>query len=114
VVVDDGLLRAPDVHEDVLERLGPDILWGDLSTVDDLRLELIEDRYGVSRTAAREVVRVLEAMGVVTSRRRVGITVRPRQEWKRARPPAHPLAARGSRTGRPVAFAVSYAPRWSL
>jgi DNA-binding FadR family transcriptional regulator len=81
VVVDDGLLRAPGVHEDVLERLGPDILWGELSTVDDLRLELIEDRYGVSRTAAREVVRVLEAMGVVTSRRRVGITVRPRQEW---------------------------------
>jgi len=69
------------VHEEVLEKLGPDLLWGELSTVDDLRLELIEDRYGVSRTAAREVIRVLEAMGVVTSRRRVGITVRHRQEW---------------------------------
>jgi DNA-binding FadR family transcriptional regulator len=79
--VDDGRLRARGVHEDVLEKLGPDLLWGELSTVDDLRLELIEDRYGVSRTAAREVIRVLEAMGVVTSRRRVGITVRPRQEW---------------------------------
>jgi DNA-binding FadR family transcriptional regulator len=79
--VDDGLLRGHGVHEDVLERLGPEILWGELSTAGDLRLELIEDRYGVSRTAAREVVRVLEAMGVVASRRRVGITVRPRQEW---------------------------------
>jgi DNA-binding FadR family transcriptional regulator len=80
--VDDGGHRATGgVHEDVLERLGPELLWGELSTVDDLRLELVEDRYGVSRTAAREVVRVLEAMGVVTSRRRVGITVRPRQEW---------------------------------
>jgi DNA-binding FadR family transcriptional regulator len=80
-VKDDGRHRTPGVHEDVLERLGPDLLWGELSTTDDLRLELIEDRYGVSRTAAREVVRVLEAMGVVTSRRRVGLTIRPRREW---------------------------------
>jgi DNA-binding FadR family transcriptional regulator len=80
-VKDDGRHRTPGVHEDVLERLGPDLLWGELSSTGDLRLELIEDRYGVSRTAAREVVRVLEAMGVVTSRRRVGLTVRPRQEW---------------------------------
>jgi DNA-binding FadR family transcriptional regulator len=73
--------RSLGVHEDVLERLGPALLWGELSASTDLRLELIEDRYGVSRTAAREVVRVLEAMGVVSSRRRVGITVRPRAEW---------------------------------
>jgi DNA-binding FadR family transcriptional regulator len=69
------------LHEDVLERLGPDLLWGALSGTQDLRLELIEERYGVSRSAAREVLRVLEAMGVVASRRRVGITVRPRQDW---------------------------------
>jgi DNA-binding FadR family transcriptional regulator len=68
-------------HENVLDRLGPDLLWGELSTTADLRLELVESRYGVSRSAAREVVRVLEAMGVVSSRRRVGITVRPRGEW---------------------------------
>jgi DNA-binding FadR family transcriptional regulator len=73
--------RVTGVHEDVLERLGPDLLWGGLSATDDLRLELVESRYGVSRSAAREVVRVLEAMGVVSSRRRVGITVRPREEW---------------------------------
>jgi len=73
--------RVLGVHEDVLERLGPELLWGELATTRDLRLELVEDRYGVSRTAAREVVRVLEAMGVVSSRRRVGITVRPRAEW---------------------------------
>lgn len=78
---DDSPQRSPGLHEDVLERLGPDLLWGELSTVRALRLELFEARYGVSRTAAREVVRVLEAMGVVSSRRRVGITVRPRSEW---------------------------------
>jgi len=81
--VDDesGTGRAPWRHEDVLERLGPDLLWGELSTTRDLRLELVEERYGVSRGAAREVVRVLEAMGVLSSRRRVGLTVRPRSEW---------------------------------
>lgn len=80
-MTDGGPRRTPSVHEDVLERLGPDLLWGELAGVRDLRLESIEERYGVSRTAAREVVRVLEAMGVVSSRRRVGITVRPREEW---------------------------------
>jgi len=77
----DGIPPRTGLHEEVLERLGPDLLWGELATVRDLRLELIEARYGVSRSAAREVVRVLEAMGVVSSRRRVGITVRPRSQW---------------------------------
>ena len=78
---DESPRQAAGRHEDVLDRLGPDLLWGGLSAIDHLRLELVESRYGVSRSAAREVVRVLEAMGVVSSRRRVGITVRPREEW---------------------------------
>ncbi len=65
----------------MLGRLGPDLVWGELQGVSDLRLELIETRYDVSRSVAREVVRVLESMGMVSSRRRVGITVRPRSEW---------------------------------
>jgi DNA-binding FadR family transcriptional regulator len=72
---------APDRHADVLDRLGTDLVTGRLADVADLRLELVEERYGISRTAAREVVRVLEAMCVVSSRRRVGITIRPRSEW---------------------------------
>jgi len=81
VAVEEESRQARGVHHDVLERLGPDLLWGELSATRDLRLELIEARYGVSRSAAREVIRVLEAMRVVISRRRVGITVRPRAEW---------------------------------
>lgn len=80
-MTDAELGRLHGRHTDVLERLGPELLWGELSGVRDLRLDVIEQRYGVSRTVAREVVRVLEAMGVVTSRRRVGLTVRPREEW---------------------------------
>src|SRR6476661_3816784 len=81
VAVEEESRQAKGVHHDVLERLGPDLLWGELAATRDLRLELIEARYGVSRSAAREVIRVLEAMRVVISRRRVGITVRPRAEW---------------------------------
>jgi DNA-binding FadR family transcriptional regulator len=69
------------LHEQVLNRLGPDLVWGDLTHATDLRLELLEHRYGVSRSVAREAVRVLESMGVLSSRRRVGITVRPRADW---------------------------------
>ena len=65
----------------MLERLGPDLVWGELQGATDLRLELVESRYDVSRSVAREVVRVLESMGMVASRRRVGITIRPRSEW---------------------------------
>lgn len=69
------------LHEQVLERIGPDLVWGELQKVSDLRLDLIESRYGVSRSVAREVVRVLESMGMVSSRRRVGITIQPRSDW---------------------------------
>ncbi|MBB2770007.1 UNVERIFIED_ORG: DNA-binding FadR family transcriptional regulator [Mycolicibacterium obuense] len=37
--------------------------------------------HGVSRSVAREAIRVLESMGMVESRRRVGITVRPAEKW---------------------------------
>jgi DNA-binding FadR family transcriptional regulator len=81
----DGLMTdttdATGLHEHVLNRLGPDLVGGDLAHAADLRLELLEDRYGVSRSVAREAVRVLESMGVVSSRRRVGITIRPRADW---------------------------------
>lgn len=76
MTVNDGGL-----HVHVLDRVGPDLLWGDLRAAGQLRLESIEERYGVSRSVAREVVRVLESMGLVASRPRIGITVRPRAEW---------------------------------
>jgi DNA-binding FadR family transcriptional regulator len=35
----------------------------------------------VSRSVAREAIRVLESMGMVASRRRVGITIQPSENW---------------------------------
>lgn len=46
-----------------------------------LTLDGICAEYEVSRTVAREVIRVLESMGLVTSRRRVGITIQPPRRW---------------------------------
>ena len=46
-----------------------------------LTLEGISREYAVSPPVAREVVRVLESMGMVTSRRRVGVTVLDRDSW---------------------------------
>jgi DNA-binding FadR family transcriptional regulator len=74
-------MTTPGLHERVLSRLGPAIVAGEPAPGEVLRLEQLEARYGVSRTVVREVVKVLESMHVVTSRRRVGVTVLPRSEW---------------------------------
>jgi DNA-binding FadR family transcriptional regulator len=74
------------LHEQVLARLGPAIVSGDVPEGTVLRIEEIGNDHGVSRTVARDVVKVLESLQVVTSRRRVGITIRPRAEWNHLDP----------------------------
>ena len=46
-----------------------------------LTLDGVSAEYGLSRSVAREAIRVLESMGMVASRRRVGITIRPSENW---------------------------------
>jgi len=69
------------LHEGVLDRLGALIVTGELTSGEVLRTEEIESRFGVSRSVAREAIRVLESIGLVSSRRRVGVTVQPRESW---------------------------------
>nr|WP_184988247.1 FadR/GntR family transcriptional regulator [Sphaerisporangium rubeum] len=69
------------LHGDVLDALGALITSGDLAAGAVLRGEQLERRFGVSRSVVREAIRVLESMGLVTSRRRVGVTVAPRAAW---------------------------------
>ena len=69
------------LHAGLLEKLGRLIADGDLAEGQVLRTEELEEHYAVSRTVAREAIRVLESMGLVTSRRRVGVTVTPRAQW---------------------------------
>ncbi|MCX4791655.1 FCD domain-containing protein [Streptomyces sp. NBC_01221] len=69
------------LHGQVVERIGESLAAQEIRAGQVLRLEDVQDRYGVSRTVAREAVRVLESKRIVTSRPRVGITVRPMAEW---------------------------------
>jgi DNA-binding FadR family transcriptional regulator len=68
-------------HTEVLSDLGPRIVDGRLAPGVSITLDDIRTDYGVSRTVAREVVQVLASMGLVESRRRTGVTVRPESRW---------------------------------
>ncbi|MFF5989045.1 FadR/GntR family transcriptional regulator [Prauserella flavalba] len=72
---------AESRHSPVLDKIGREITCGELPAGHVLTLDRIQERFGVSRTVARETMRILESMGLVTSRRRVGITVQPRDSW---------------------------------
>ncbi|MGV8966527.1 MAG: FadR/GntR family transcriptional regulator [Cellulomonas sp.] len=69
------------LHEQVLARLGPQLVSGELAAGSVLTIDELARQHGVSRTVARDVVKVLESLQLVTTRRRVGVTVRPRAEW---------------------------------
>lgn len=68
-------------HDSVLDDLGVRIASGALAPGTVLTLAGLEADYRVSRTVIREAVRVLEAMGMLASRRRVGVTVQPMTSW---------------------------------
>ncbi|MGW3422246.1 FadR/GntR family transcriptional regulator [Streptomyces phaeochromogenes] len=69
------------LHGHVLESLGPAITAGQYPPGSVLRTDELAQRFEVSRSVMREAVRVLESMHLVESRRRVGVTVRPANEW---------------------------------
>jgi len=69
------------LHSSVLEAVGAEITAGELPAGAVLTLEQLQQRFGVSRTVARETMRSLEQLGLVTSRRRVGLVVRPSSDW---------------------------------
>lgn len=69
------------LHDNVLTALGTGIASGELAAGQVLTLDRLSTEHEVSRSVAREVIRVLESMGMVESRRRVGITVQPSHKW---------------------------------
>ncbi|WP_435242310.1 FadR/GntR family transcriptional regulator [Streptomyces cucumeris] len=78
---DDQGSKGRGPHARVLQTLGPAITSGDCPPGTVLRTDELEQRFEVSRTVVREAVRVLESMHLVESRRRVGVTVRPAEDW---------------------------------
>lgn len=79
-------MPTTDRRRDVLDSLGHAIVTGEMAPGHGLTLEAIQSRYGVSRTLARDCVHTLESIGVVASRRRVGIVVQPREQWSALAP----------------------------
>ncbi|MEU5900766.1 MULTISPECIES: FCD domain-containing protein [Streptomyces] len=73
--------QARGLHSRVLESLGPAITAGEYPPGSVLRTDELAQRFEVSRSVMREAVRVLESMHLVASRRRVGVTVLPAEEW---------------------------------
>jgi DNA-binding FadR family transcriptional regulator len=76
---DDGTVSG--LHERVLAQLGPALVSRELAEGTVLTIDEIAHTHGVSRTVARDVVKVLESLQVVTTRRRVGVTVSPPSAW---------------------------------
>lgn len=72
---------AADRHGEVLDVLGAEIVSGAVPEGSVLRIDRLDERFGVSRSVVREAVRVLSSMGLVETRRRVGVLVRPRAQW---------------------------------
>lgn len=71
----------PGQHAGVLDALGARIASGEQAAGSVLTLDGVCATYAVSRSVAREAVRVLESMGMVASRRRVGLTIQPDTRW---------------------------------
>lgn len=70
-----------ELHGNVLAALGQDIVSGRYQPGQVLTLDSVSATHGVSRSVAREAIRVLESMGMVAPRRRVGITIQPASNW---------------------------------
>lgn len=71
----------PGLHQTVLDDLGRRIASGTLPPGEVLRIDELAESHGVSRPVIREVVRVLQSMGVLITRRRVGVTVAEQRAW---------------------------------
>lgn len=69
------------LHDSMLEQLGQDIVSGTLGPGTTISADEVATRYDVSRTVIREVVRVLESLGLASVRRRVGITILGSEHW---------------------------------
>ncbi|SCL72229.1 transcriptional regulator, GntR family [Micromonospora peucetia] len=69
------------LHAQVLDRLGTAICGGELTPGSVLNIDELVDRYAVSRSVVREVLRVLASIGFIETRRRVGVMIRPAEAW---------------------------------
>lgn len=72
---------AAVLSSSILDTIGVAITSGEMNEGEVVTLDTLQRRFSVSRTTARDVMRVLESMNLVRSRRRVGLVVQPRGAW---------------------------------
>lgn len=72
---------AQPMLSSILDTLGEEIVSGVQPTGHTFTLQDLSQRFDVSRTVAREAMRALEQLGLVSSSRRVGLKVLPLSEW---------------------------------
>lgn len=65
----------------ILDTLGEEIVSGEMPEGHTFTLHDLSERFDISRTVAREAMRALEQLGLVSSSRRVGLRVLPQSEW---------------------------------
>jgi DNA-binding FadR family transcriptional regulator len=76
-----GFLAERGLHAQVLAAIGEDIVDGRFAVGSVLNQDELLARFSVSRSVLREALRVLQSLGMVEPRQRVGTQVRPRQSW---------------------------------
>lgn len=76
------MTTARGLHAHVLETLGQRIVDGVLPAGTVVRPELVASESGVSRSVVREALRVLQSLGLVEPRQRVGTQVLPVTSWE--------------------------------
>jgi DNA-binding FadR family transcriptional regulator len=77
----EGAALLTGLHAQVLDQIGLAICGGQLQPGTVLSIDDLVERYAVSRSVVREVLRVLSSMGMVASRRRIGTLILPAADW---------------------------------
>ena len=85
------------LHAQVTSALGVEIVEGRLAPGSILNLEELGRRFSVGRSVLRESLRVLESLGMIEPRQRLGTQVLPRSEWDLLNPKV--ILWRGSGAG---------------
>lgn len=75
-------MPTPSLHERLVDELGRAIVSGRHPAGSVLSAESLAETHGSSRSVVREAARVLESMGLIETRRRVGMTVQERSQWQ--------------------------------
>lgn len=73
--------RPSSLHDQLVDALGTAICGERLTAGQVLSIDVIASEHNVSRPVVREACRVLTALGLVESRRRVGTVVLPADRW---------------------------------